>query len=374
VSARPRVLLVGRTRYRLPLAPSLRRKFDAMAEVLDVRVLASAPAGSPTEDETFRLVRPLRPRILDGLFFHLALPFRVARELRRYRPDAVLVQGAHEAASVLLGRKLARSRVPIALDVHGDWRTATRLYGSSSRRLLNPIADRLAGWAIRRVDAVRTVSDFTTGLVRELGREPAATFPAFMDLQPFLAPPAPLPERPRAVFVGVLELYKGLDLLVEAWPQVARELPDAELRLIGSGAREDLARRLVERGPNVSWESGLAPEEVAHELDLATCLVLPSRREGMGRIVVEAFCRGRAVVGTRGGGIEDLVVDGETGLLVPSDDPHALAQALVKLLGDRALAEELGLRSREGSEQWYATPEEYAERLKGLVGLADARG
>jgi glycosyltransferase involved in cell wall biosynthesis len=372
VSARPRVLLVGRTRYRLPLTPSLQRKFDAMAEVLEVRVLASAPRGAPTQDETFRLVRPLRPHILDGLLFHLALPFRVARELRRYRPDAVLVQGAHEAASVLVGRALVRSRVPVALDVHGDWRTATRLYGSSARRLLNPIADRVATWAIRRVDVVRTVSDFTTRLVRELGREPAATFPAFMDLQPFLAPVVPLPERPRALFVGVLELYKGLDLLIEAWPLVARELPDAELRLIGSGARADLAQRLVERGPNVSWESGLAPEEIARELDLATCLVLPSRREGMGRVVIEAFCRGRGVVGTRGGGIEDLVVDGETGLLVPSDDAPALGRALARLLGDRSLAERLAFQSQAESEQWYATPEEYAEHVRVLVTALDA--
>ena len=70
----------------------------------------------------------------------------------------------------------------------------------------------------------------------------------------------------------------------------------------------------------MTWDSGLAPEEVARRRRRATVLVLPSRREGMGRVVVEAFCRGRAVVGTRGGGIEDLVRDGENGVLVPPDD------------------------------------------------------
>jgi glycosyltransferase involved in cell wall biosynthesis len=257
--------------------------------------------------------------------------------------------------------------VPVVLDVHGDWRTATRLYGSPARRLLNPVADRVAAWAIKRVDAIRTVSDFTTALVRELGVEPAATFPAFMDLEPFLTPPVPLPLRPRALFVGVLELYKGLDLLAEAWPIVVREASDAELRLIGSGSRNDLVRRMVDRGPNVTWDSGLEPDEVAAELDRASCLVLPSRREGMGRVVVEAFCRGRGVVGTRGGGIEDLVQDGETGLLVPPDDVGALAAALVRMLTDRELAERLALGSRAGSERWYATPEEFASRMQALV-------
>jgi glycosyltransferase involved in cell wall biosynthesis len=371
---KPRLLLVGRRRYRLPLPRSEQRKFDAMSGELDLRVLASAAVGSPTHDATFTLVPPLRPRLLDGLAYHVRLPFLVARELRSFQPDAVLVQGAHEAASTLLGRRLARSGTKVILDVHGDWRTATRLYGSRTRRVLNPFADRVASWSVRRVDAVRTVSDFTTGLVRELGVEPSATFPAFMDLDPFLTPPAPLPERPVALFVGALELYKGLDLLLEAWPIVGERVPDAELRLIGSGAREDLARLLVERGPRVTWESGLAPEEVAGELDRSTVLVLPSRREGMGRVVVEAFCRGRAVVGTRGGGIEDIVRDGENGVLVPPDDAQALARALVNVLSSRERAASLGFVAREGSEEWYATPEEYAARIRALVVDSDDSG
>jgi glycosyltransferase involved in cell wall biosynthesis len=368
-----RFLFVGRTRYRLPLDESRRRKFAALADVADLRVPASAPAGAPRGDDVFTLVRPFPVRALDGVAFHALLPWRVARELRGFRPTVVLVQGAHEAALVLVGRALARTRVPVVLDVHGDWRHATRLYGSPVRRVLSPLADRVAAWAIRRVDAIRTVSDFTTALVRELGVEPAATFPAFMDLEPFLAPPVPLPARPRALFVGVLELYKGLDLLAEAWPRVAKEVPDAELRLIGTGSRADLVRRMIDRGPNVTWDSGLEPEEVVAELDLATCLVLPSRREGMGRVVVEAFCRGRGVVGTRGGGIEDLVRDEETGLLVPSDDADALAAALVRILTDQDLAERVAFGSRAGSEHWYASPEEFASRMQSLV-AASAKG
>jgi glycosyltransferase involved in cell wall biosynthesis len=361
-----RLLIVGRRRYRLPLAPPERKKFDALAELLDVRVVGSALPGFGTHDETFRLVPPQRLRLLDGLAFHALLPFRVARELRAFRPHAVLVQGAHEAAGVLLARRLGRVRARVILDVHGDWRLATRLYGSATRRLLNPLADRIAAWAVRRVDAVRTVSDFTSTLVRQVGVEPAATFPAFMDLAPFLSAPVPLPDRPRALFVGVLERYKGLDLLVDAWPRVVAELRDAELRLVGKGSRNDLLERLL-RLPNVTWEPELAPEEIAAELDASTCLVLPSRREGMGRVVVEAFCRGRGVIGTRGGGVEDLVRDGENGLLVQPDDAGALAVALVNVLSDRELAANFGSAARVGSEEWYASPPEYATRLRALV-------
>jgi glycosyltransferase involved in cell wall biosynthesis len=366
---KPRVLIVGRTRYALPLSGSLRRKFDALCAVLDVRVLGSAPAGSPTGDETFRLARPFRPRILDGLVYHLTLPFRAARELRRFRPDAVVVQGAHEAAAVLLGRTLARSRAPVVLDVHGDWRTATRLYGSPARKLLNPVADRVAAAAVRRADAVRTVSDYTSGLVREAGVEPASVFPAFMDLEPFLdRPPEPLPERPAALFVGVLELYKNIDGLADAWRLAAPRAPDAELRIVGKGARAGLVAELVDELPaQTSWRLSLTTEEVARALDEATVLVLPSRSEGMGRVIVEALCRGRPVVASRVGGIRDLVRDGENGLLVEPGDSAGLGAALVRILSDRGLAERLATKARASVDGWLATPEEYAERLRALV-------
>jgi glycosyltransferase involved in cell wall biosynthesis len=365
---KPRLLLVGRYRYRLPLEPGLRQKFDALREVLDVRVLASAADGS-SGDETFELAPPFPVRPLDGLAFYAALPWRTARELRRFRPDAVLVQGAHEAALVLGARRLAGSPARIVLDLHGDWRAATRLYGSPLRRLLSPVADRLALVAIRHVDSVRTVSGYTTSLVRELGVEPAGTFPAFMDLEPFVEqPPVPLPAVPTALFVGVLEHYKGIEELAAAWRNVSQRLPEARLRIVGRGSRAEAVQELVRDLPErVESTPELSAAGVAAALDAATVLVLPSRSEGMGRVLVEAFCRGRGVVATRVGGIRDLVEDGVNGLLVEPRDPEALATALVSALSEEGLAQRLGMAARNSADPWLATPEQFAERMRALV-------
>jgi glycosyltransferase involved in cell wall biosynthesis len=368
VTGKPRLLMVGRTRYRLPLDESLRLKFDALSRVFDVRVLATGVAGAPKEDALFSLAGPWRPRGLDGAFYFATLPARVARELRRSRPDAVLVQGAHETWLALLGRRLARVRAPIVLDVHGDWRSATRLYGSPARRLLNPLADRLAVSALRRADAVRTISDYTTGLVRALGVEPASVFPAFMDLEPFLGPVRPLPDPPRALFVGVLEHYKGIDELAAAWRLAAPRLPGVTLHLVGRGTRRHVVEALRRELPaQTEWTGSLPTAGVAAALDAATALVLPSRSEGMGRVLVEAFCRGRPAVASRVGGIVDLVRDGENGLLVTPPDPPALADALVRLLSDPALAGRLAAGARATADDWVATPDEYAARLAALV-------
>lgn len=353
----PRVLIVGRSRYRLPLSPSVSAKFDALEPELDVRVLATAAEGSVGRDPRFVLVAPFSLRALDGFAFWLLLPWRVARVLREFRPNAVLCQTAYEGAAALLARRIARVPARVVVEVHGDWRTATRLYGSPARRAISRIADVVAAAAIRRADRVRTVSPFTASLVRELGVEPAADFPAYMDLEPFTRPPAPLPERPVALFVGVLEPYKNVDGLAAAWRQAS---VDAELHIVGKGSRENVVRDL-----GVRWDRELAPAEVAQAMDGAWVLVLPSRSEGMGRVLVEAFLRGRGVVGSRAGSIPDLVEDGVTGILVDSD--AELARALERVLSDRGLAERLGRAARDAAAPWLQTPAEYARRMRELV-------
>ncbi len=239
--------MVGRTRYDLPLSETLARKFDALEAELEVRVLATARRMSAA-DPRFRLYRPLPLGPLEGAAFYALLPLRVARELRVFQPDAVLAQGGQEAALVLLGRALARSRAKVVLDIHGDWRAPTRLYGSPARRLLAPFGDFLARVAVRRADAVRTISAYTTGLVRREGVEPAAEFPAFMDLEPFtVSPPAPLPEQPTVLFVGVLERYKAVDVLARR-TAADRGQRDDERDGRGAGGRAPSERHVVVGG------------------------------------------------------------------------------------------------------------------------------
>ena len=338
-----------------------------------MRVLASSAGDDAAGDDTFRLVGTIRPRPLDGLVFHLALPFRVVRELRDFRPDAVVIQGVHDALGVLIGRKLARSDARVVADLHGDWRATTRLYGSPLRRAIAPLVDLVTRIGLRRVDGVRTLSDFTTTLVREEGVEPVAEFPAFIDFTAFRASRrTPLPARPALLFVGVLERYKAVDVLAEAWRIAAPRVPDAELRIVGRGSRMEIVEGLLADLPRQTrWYPTLAPAEIALELDESTALVLPSRSEGLPRIVLEAFCRGRPVVGASAGGIVDLVRDEVNGVLVPTEDPEALADALVDVLIERDRTERLAAAAAASAEEWLVTPEEFAERMRNLVSALD---
>ena len=145
-----------------------------------------------------------------------------------------------------------------------------------------------------------------------------ASFVAYVDLSAFTAKPvAPLPEQPTALFVGMLEAYKNIDGLVAAWRLVVRELPDARLVIVGKGARRALVDELVADLPdNVEYVEQLAPELVAERMDAATMLLLPSRSEGLPRVVIESFARGRGLVASRAGGIPDAARHEEEALLV----------------------------------------------------------
>jgi glycosyltransferase involved in cell wall biosynthesis len=116
-----------------------------------------------------------------------------------------------------------------------------------------------------------------------------------------------------------------------------------------------------------TWSQKLRTEEVVAALDDATLLVLPSRSEGMGRVVVEGLLRGRPVVASRVGGIPDLVEHGVNGLLFDPEDHAGFADALVRLLTDRAEAQRLASAARPVGERLVATPLEYAASVRELV-------
>lgn len=370
MSAKPRVLFVGHTHYDLPLSRALARKWDALSERLELRVVASARKVTEPDDR-FRLLRFRGPRAVEGSAFYTALPAVLAREITRFRAEVIIAQSPFEGLAAITARRFVTNRPAVVIEVHGDWRTAARLYGSPARRLYAAAADRAALYALERADATRALSDYTAGLVRAAtGRHPVGVFPAYFDYESFAAGPrAPLPEVATAVWIGALQRGKNVDGFVDGWRIVADRLPQARLVMIGDGPLRPLAERLAADLPGrveLIWE--LAPPEVARRLDQATVLVLPSLSEGLGRVILEAFMRGRPVVAAAVGGIPDLVMPERNGLLVPPGDVDALADALVRVLHDRALADRLGRAAAEDAKRrppW--SGEQYAEAVTELV-------
>jgi alpha-maltose-1-phosphate synthase len=164
------------------------------------------------------------------------------------------------------------------------------------------------------------------------------------------------PGRPSVIFVGRVTRQKGLPVLLRAASAIdqaaqlvicAGQADTAELELEVS----DLAQQLRADRSGVIWLSGmLAKREVIQLLSHATVFVCPSLYEPLGIVNLEAMACGTAVVGSRVGGVPEVVADGETGLLVPPGDPAALADAINALLADAHRAAQMGRLGRARAE------------------------
>jgi colanic acid/amylovoran biosynthesis glycosyltransferase len=176
---------------------------------------------------------------------------------------------------------------------------------------------------------------------------------------------------------------KGVDLLVRAAATLSERHPDLVVDVVGDGPLRPELTALADSlglGGRVRFHGPATAAEVQAALVRCRAFVLPCRidadgdRDGMPTVLVEALARAVPVVSTDVVGIGELVVDGETGLLVPPEDVDALAAALDRLLGDAALAARLGLAGRRLVEQRYSPAESTTALLDVFATASNRRG
>ena len=279
---------------------------------------------------------PLAP----GSEVDLASAWRLARVIALYRPDVVHAHDPHAVAMASLAlsfgvgpatpQLVASRRVDFHLQRHSfsrwKYRQVARFIAAS-----RAIADILVDDGIPRARS-SVVHDGID--VDRVLRAPAA------DLhQEFWFPKG----SPVLVNVGALVPHKGQRFLVEAMAQVRRVVADAQLVIFGEGElRASLEQQIRELDLQKHVVLAGFRDDVLSLTKSADLFVMSSVTEGLGSTVLDAMAMGLAVVGTRAGGIPEAVEDGVTGVLVPPARADALADALVRVVGDPALRERLG--------------------------------
>ncbi len=163
------------------------------------------------------------------------------------------------------------------------------------------------------------------------------------------------------LFVGSLthtHSYKGVDYLLRALRYIKPAFPDANIVVVGDGPLRPYLQAIANRqgaGDRVHFVGQVSRDELRAYYAAASVSVLPSitRAEGFGLVLLEAMACGRPVVGSSVGGIPYFLRHRENGILVPPKDPEAIAEAVIEILSDQALAKELGRRGRALVEEVY---------------------
>lgn len=291
------------------------------------------------------LLSPLAALGFPGFLFAFARAVRNA--VHRFSPDIV-----HAHWWFPGGWFASREQVPYLITCHG-----------SDVRLLDlgDLVRRAGRGVFQKADRITAVSHFLADDLARLlpGTQPSVT-PMPVDVARFLEGAATAKAEPtRILYAGNLVPSKGVDVLLRAAAELRRRGVRFELKILGQGPAqtglETLARELGIEG-QVTWSPFVAQALMPREYGATTVTVLPSRgrAEGLGLTLVEALLSGSAVVGTAVGGIPEVVLHEQTGLIAREDDPVDLADQLQRLLSDSPLRERLTRAGKEHALRTYS--------------------
>jgi glycosyltransferase involved in cell wall biosynthesis len=382
-----RACFVSSALYQRPLDATHAKKFRAMESLGEIFVLGFANGLLP---ESFRQGGRflLLPRLPTPALRYLSLySLGLAVLLKWIWRDGVTVlvaQGPYEGFVAAIAKQvagLAGRKVAVVVESHGDFVVSPflqrRVRFASIYRGFIQFVSRIS---LNQADALRAVSSSTREqLASWAPQKPIVSFPAWTDMDVFVEAFGREEKNPRLLlFVGVLIPRKAVDRLLDAFARVATRIPEARLHIVGAADDREYARALVDKvessdlAARVSFFPPMPQCDLAREMTRAAALVLPSLSEGLGRVLFEAMATGTPVIGSRVGGIVDLIDDGETGFLVPAGDVESLAERIEWLLEHPERAREMGRTARECAIGVFST-ERYVEEYRKLLSLARER-
>jgi glycosyltransferase involved in cell wall biosynthesis len=271
---------------------------------------------------------------------------QVVRLKRSFRPDFVHVNFLGPSA-VFHRQTFAAHPAPLLVTLRGMLPDQFFQAGSGLSSVFG-LANWISANALAALEPVR----------RNLPAMAERSSVIYDGLDPLTDPPDPLQfEAPRLLCVGRLAPEKGFDLAVSAFVGLSQRFPTARLIIGGDGPeRPSLERQVAELGltSRVDFVGWVAPKRVQALMNSASLVVLPSWTEALPLVAAEAGQVARPVVATRVGGMPEVVVDGETGLLVEPGDSMALEAAIASLLEDPPRAERLAQAARRRAEELFS--------------------
>lgn len=314
---------------------------------------------------------------LGGKIYNLNIPSNIINKheeflslYRFFKKEKPHIVQTHVLKANLFGTVAARmAKVPVVIATEMTLKDIASTNFSRFRdRLIQP----LVGFVINRCDRFVVTSQYIKNeWAGNLNHERfEVIYPPFnldkYDKAIRSPQPAPMSVGKRIGFVGRLSEEKSVNTLIDAMSIVNKSHPDAVLSIIGTGPMEKYLKKQCNKlnlNKTIRFE-GYKPNsfESLKEMDI---FVLPSRTEGCPIVVLEAMAIGLPVIATNVGGNPELVIDGETGLLIPVEQPEIMAMSIIKLIENSNLTQKLGQNGKKRAFTEFH-PSYFTERLQKL--------
>ncbi len=386
------VCWVGNPRYTYPLNATEDKKWQFLTG-LGVRmiVLAFAVGLRPRnfiQHAQFILLPELPLSILRYLEMFFVTPFILLWLIARRDVTVIVASSPFEGALAAFAKSVARlfsKRVALVVESHGDFEVAVLeqrkvTFSGIYRWLMRQAAQH----GLRHADILRAVSHSTRQQLEQwIPGKTIHQFMAWTDAEAFRDRQREIPvtEARDIVYGGVLIPRKEVHTLITAFAQIADEIPDAHLWLIGkpeNTAYAEVLHNLTETlglQARVTFVGMVGQVELGGYLARGRALVLPSLSEGLPRIVIEAMFSGLVVIASRVSGIPEVIEDGVTGYLITPKDPLLLADTLRRMYANTDV-EAMTARARLVAEQVFSETaylEGYQRLLSAAIHTADRK-
>ena len=324
------------------------------------------------------------------------LESRLEEVAREIRPD--IIHAHSPVLNAIPAIKVARRLgIPVVYEIRAFWEDAAVDHGSTAEGSLRyRITRALETRAIRQVDHAFTICEGLRGdiLARGIAAEKITVIPNAVDVESFqlASPPDPqlleqwgLTGKTVVGFIGSFYAYEGLDLLLDAVPELLRQRPDVRVLLVGGGPQETNLRKQVDRlglGEYVIFTGRVPHKEVGRYYDLVNVLAYPRHPMRLTELVtplkpLEAMAQGQLFVASDVGGHKELIDHGQTGILFEAGNRESLAKAIINLLEAPDTWPAIRANGRafvENVRNWRNSVANYVEPYRRLTGLESANG
>tara|TARA_Y100000996_G_scaffold391360_1_gene353294 strand:+ start:321 stop:1454 length:1134 start_codon:yes stop_codon:yes gene_type:complete len=351
-----KVLFVSPTVYSSPLTKDIQKKFQSLSKVCKPIVFAFSEEKSTSVVEGVKTIfnKKNKNRFLNYLKIIFLFFFKIPKIVKEQNIEIVCLQDPITGFFSIFSLKIRKLPVKIVVETHGDFIDTIGL----EKNLLLPkfytsIFGYLAKYSIKNAALVRSISDFTEKQVLDFGYQGLfVRFPAWINIDNYLNVDIKRSYSDvfKIIFVGSVTERKNPKIIIESLEAIDNNI---SLEIIGQTPNLKYLKELSKlissskHSDSIIMTPFINSEELIEKYSSANLFILPSKSEGLGRVVIEAQATACPVLVSSGTGIVDLIIESETGYIFDNNNPEDLKEKIQKIIENYDVAIQTGLNSRD---------------------------